>query len=85
MSATGSADVQVSGGSFKIICDTQDWDSSLGMSNPGQSGDPASPHYRDLYALWSADRYFPICYSRARVDSVVESVLTLKPSGGKAP
>ena len=83
MSATGGADNQTSGGSLKIIADTENWDNSLGLNNPGQSGDPASPHYRDLFELWSRGKYFPVTYSRPRVESVAEErlVLTPRPSG----
>jgi penicillin amidase len=82
VTATGSGDNQTSGGSFKIIVDTADWDNSLGINNPGQSGDPDSPHYRDLFELWSRGRYFPAFYSRAKVESVAESRLTLQPARG---
>ena len=77
---TGSGDNQTSGASFMIITDTENWDNSVGLNSPGQSGDPANPHYRDLFALWAGDRYFPIFYSREKVDSVTESTYHLMPS-----
>src|SRR5207248_9829632 len=80
VSATGGADNQTSGGSFKIIADTDNWDNSVGLNNPGQSGDPASPHYRDLFDLWSRGRYFPIFYSRPKIESATEERLTLQPA-----
>jgi penicillin amidase len=79
VNATGTGDNQTSGGSFKIIADTSNWDDSLGLNNPGQSGDPDSPHYRDLFELWARGKYFPVFYSRARVDSVAEATTTLRP------
>jgi penicillin amidase len=79
VSATGNADNQTSGGSLKIIVDTESWDASLGLNNPGQSGDPDSPHYRDLFELWARGRYFPIFYNRAKVESVTEARQTLTP------
>jgi len=79
INATGGTDNQPAGGSFKIAMDTENWDNSVGLNNPGQSGDIASPHYRDLYELWSKGRYFPIFYSRAKVDSVAETRVTLTP------
>jgi penicillin amidase len=82
VSATGNADNQTSGGSLKIIADTENWDNSIGLNNPGQSGDPASPHYRDLFEIWSRGKYFPIVYSRAKVESVAEERLQLLPSRG---
>ena len=81
VSATGNADNQTSGGSLKIIADTERWDNSVAINNPGQSGDPDSSHYRDLFELWSRGRYFPIFYSRSKVESVAEERLTLTPGG----
>ncbi|MGE5198927.1 MAG: penicillin acylase family protein, partial [Rhodospirillaceae bacterium] len=80
VTATGNADNQTSGGSFKFIADTEDWDNSIGINTPGQSGDPASPHYRDLFDLWAKGRYFPVAYSRGKVESVTESVTRLAPA-----
>jgi penicillin amidase len=80
VSATGGSDNQGSGGSFKIIADTEDWDNSVGLNTPGQSGDPDNPHYRDLFKLWAQGTYFPVAYSRKKVDSVTESVLRLTPT-----
>ena len=79
VTATGNGDNQTSGGSFKLIADTEDWDNSIGINTPGQSGDPASPHYRDLFDLWAKGGYFPVAYSRAKVESVTESVTRLVP------
>ena len=80
VSATGNADNQGSGGSLKIIADTDDWDNSVGINTPGQSGDPDSPHYRDLFQLWAQGQYFPIAFSKKKVDSVTESVTRLTPT-----
>src|SRR5690606_22089806 len=80
ISATGNGDNQTSGGSFKIIVDTEDWDHSIGISTPGQAGNPADPHYRDLFELWARGQYFTLAFSRAKVESVKESVLHLQPS-----
>ena len=80
INATGGVDNQPAGGSFKIVMDTENWDNSVGLNNPGQSGDIASPHYRDLYQLWSLGKYFPIFYSREKVYSVAEKTVTLAPA-----
>jgi penicillin amidase len=77
--ATGGADNQTSGASFRIIANTGDWDTSVGSNTPGQSGDPRSPHYSDLFQLWARDKYFPVAYTRARVESVAESTTVLAP------
>ena len=72
VTATGGGDNQTSGGSLKMIADLDDWDLSLALNNPGQSGDPRSPHYRDLFELWSRGKYFPIFFSKPRIESVTE-------------
>jgi penicillin amidase len=82
VTATGGTDNQLSGGSLKMIADLDDWDASVALNNPGQSGDPRSPHYRDLFDLWARGKYFPIFYSRPRVESVTERTSTLQPSSG---
>ncbi len=79
VSATGSDDRQASGGSFKIIVDTEDWDNAVGQNTPGQSGDPASPHYRDLFEMWVQGKYFPVAYSREKVESVAGERVRLEP------
>ena len=81
VTATGGTDNQISGGSLKMIANLDDWDTSIALNNPGQSGDPASPHYRDLFELWSRGKYFPIFYSRPRVESVAEQTVVLQPTG----
>ncbi|HWY64441.1 MAG TPA: penicillin acylase family protein [Rhizomicrobium sp.] len=79
ITATGGGDAQNSGGSFKIISDTDDWDNSVGVNNPGQSGDVRDPHYRDLFEYWARGKYFPILFSRPKVESVAETRFMLSP------
>jgi penicillin amidase len=81
VSATGGNDNQTSGGSLKIIADTEDWDNSVGLNTPGQSGNPDDAHYRDLFQLWARGQYFPVAYSRKKVESVTETTLRLAPVG----
>ncbi len=79
VNATGNGNNQTSGASFRIIADTENWDNSVGTNAPGQSGDPDSPHYRDLFQVWATGRYFPVFYTRNKVESVSEARLTLLP------
>jgi penicillin amidase len=79
ITATGGGDNQTGGGSFKNIFDTENWDNSVGLDNPGQSGDMRDPHYSDLYPLWAQGKYFPVFYSRAKIESVAEKDFTLTP------
>ncbi|HSJ64384.1 MAG TPA: penicillin acylase family protein [Gemmatimonadaceae bacterium] len=76
---TGNGNLQTSGASFRIIVDTRDWDASVGMNTPGQSGDPRSPYYRNLFDLWATDQFFPLAYSRTRVETVTAERLELRP------
>jgi penicillin amidase len=80
VTATGGSDNQTSGGSLKMIASLDDWDTSIALNNPGQSGDPASPHYRDLFELWSRGKYFPIFFTRSKVESVAERTVVLQPA-----
>ncbi len=70
---------QIAGASYREIFDLADWDHSVAINVPGQSGQPGSKHYDDLLALWSAGKYFPLRYSRAAVDAVTTDVLILQP------
>ena len=83
--ATGNGRNQTSGASFRIVTDVGDWERTVGTNTPGQSGDPESPHYRDLFELWAADRYFPVPYARQRVDAAAERVWLLAPGSPTAP
>jgi penicillin G amidase len=76
--AGGSFD-QVSGASYREIFDLGDWDRSVGINVPGQSGQPGSKHYDDLLPLWSNGKYFPLNYSKAAVDAATTDVLQLVP------
>ena len=76
--------VQAGGATFRIVVDVGDWDGSLVMNSPGQSGDPDSPHYSDLFEAWSRGEAFPLCYSRARVEAVTQRRIRLRPIGKPA-
>ncbi len=70
------------GASFRMVLDVGDWDRSLVINAPGQSGDPASPHYADLVAGWAAGACMPLLYSRAAVDAGAVRRIRLLPPGG---
>jgi penicillin amidase len=70
---------QIAGASVRMVLDVGAWDNSMIINTPGQSGDPASPHYRDLFPLWAAGSYVPLRYSRAAVEADAETVLALTP------
>ena len=71
--ATGSNLSQSHGATFKVIIDTKDWDNSLASNSPGQSGDPSSLFYRNLYKDWAEDKYFNLLYSKEKIESNLHS------------
>jgi len=82
--ATGVSDTsyeQVSGASYREILDTGNWDNSVAINAPGQSGQPGSPHYSDLLRMWSEGAYFPLLYSRQAVEKGTTDKLELVPGG----
>jgi penicillin amidase len=81
INSTGSYLNQDFGSSVRFIFDCSDWDLGLGTNTPGQSADPSSPHYKDLFDSWSRDEYFPLYFSREKVQTVVDKKLKLVPAG----
>jgi len=74
------SDPNTTGGAmFAAVVDVGNWDASLGINAPGQSGDPRSPHYADLYAPWLRGDYFALPFSRAAVAAAAESSVRLVP------
>ncbi|WP_426244367.1 penicillin acylase family protein [Nocardioides sp. LHG3406-4] len=71
--------VQTVGASFRIVVDVGEWDNSVAMNSPGQSGDPVSPHFRDLFGVWAEGGSFPLLYSRNLIEENLSEVITLRP------
>lgn len=65
------------GASARFVTDVGDWNNSWACNTPGQSGDPRSPHYRDLFADWAHDRYFPLLFERDAVEESAEQRIQL--------
>jgi penicillin amidase len=70
---------QISGASFRMVIDVGNWDQSLAVNSPGQSGDYRSPHYQDLFPLWANDQAFPLLYTREKVEEAAEKRFVLYP------
>jgi penicillin amidase len=68
------------GASFRMVVDVGAWDNSLVINSPGQSGDPASPHYNDLFPLWARGEYVPMLWSRAAIEAAAQTVFELTPA-----
>jgi penicillin amidase len=70
---------QIGGPSFRVVVDVGNWDNSRAINMPGQSGDPDNPHYRDLSNLWIKGEYFPLLYSRKRIEAATVERIELHP------
>ena len=78
--STGSNLKQSSGASFRMIVNTGNWDDAIATNSPGQSGDPESPFYKNLFLDWANDKYFPIYYSKKKIKSVTYKQTFLTPN-----
>jgi len=75
----GNGAVGADGATFREIIDVSNWDNSVTVNTPGQSGQPESPFYGNLLPIWADDQYFPMAFSRALVDQKAAHRLTLQP------
>lgn len=77
--ATSNADNQNHGASLRVVMDVADWDAALVTNTPGQSGDPRSPFYANLFPSWAQNRFLPLPYSPAAVKRQTAEVVVLTP------
>ena len=75
----GNGAVGADGASYREIIDVSNWDRSITVNTPGQSGQPGSPYYGNFLPIWEKDEYVPMSFSRGLVDSNAEHRLTLQP------
>ena len=66
------------GPSYRQICDLSSWDNSRFITYTGQSGNPVSPHYRDMADLWRRGDYVPMAFSKEA--SMRGDMLVLRPA-----
>jgi penicillin amidase len=71
--------IVTSGPSYREVIDVGDWDNSLIVNTPGQSGDPYNRHYRDLAPLWVKGEYFPMLFSFPLIKKATELEIRLVP------
>jgi penicillin amidase len=70
----------IAGASVRMVMDVGEWDNSVVMNTPGQSDDPMSAHYRDLFPMWAEGSYVPLRFSRAAVERDAEDHIRLTPA-----
>ncbi len=77
--STSENNRQSTGASFRMIVNTGDWDAAVSTNGPGQSGNPESPFYSNLFEPWAKDEYFPVYYSREKIISAAVNKTILNP------
>jgi penicillin G amidase len=70
----------IAGASVRLVMDVGAWDNSVAMNTPGQSDDPMSAHYRDLFPMWAEGSYVPLRFTRAAVERDAEDHIYLTPA-----
>ena len=65
--------------SYRQIVDFSEFDNSLAVYAPGQSGNLASPHYSDLFDLWYKGEYIPMLWSKEKILEKKESISVFQP------
>ena len=61
------------------MLDLSDWDRGAAPNTPGQSGQLGSPHYGELLPLWAEERYFPLNFTRPKVEAATTQRMKLTP------
>ena len=76
---TSNADNQSHGATFRMVADVTDWNKTRFTNSPGQSGDPASPFYRNLFESWANDKHFTVYFDRYKVEASTLNKVLLQP------
>ena len=74
----GAGTVEADGATYREILDVADWDRSLAINVPGQSGQPGSPYYDSLLKMWADNEYFPLAFSKKAVSTAAAHTLTMR-------
>ncbi len=76
---TSNTDNQTHGATFRIVADASDWDKTQFTNAPGQSGNPKSFFYKNLFEGWANDQHFPVYFTREKVENSAKEKIILKP------
>ena len=69
-----------SGGSWRFVVDTNNWNGARMTNAPGQSGDPRSKFYDNLVEGWANEKSFPLLFTKDAVMENMDSIIKLLPS-----
>ena len=64
---------------LRMVLDVGNWEENRFVLAGGQSGNPLSPHYTDLLALWKRGDGIAIAWSEDRIAQIAQSTLRLEP------
>jgi penicillin G amidase len=78
--ANAYGDNNSSGASFRIIVDTADWEKTIGINNPGQTENPESLFYKNLFPIWAEDGYFEVDFEREKLEGNALEKTVLEPA-----
>jgi penicillin amidase len=67
--------------SVRVVIDVGAWHNSRFALPGGQSGNPCSPHYDDLFPLWLRGEGIPIAWTPEEVRAAATQTLELTPAG----
>jgi len=76
---TSNSDNQQAGASFRMVADLSDWEKTMFTNTPGQSGNPESPYYKNLFNAWANDQHFLVYFNRAKVERSAREKIVLNP------
>jgi penicillin amidase len=65
---------------LRMALDVGNWEENRFVLAGGQSGNPLSPHYDDLLALWRRGEGITIPWSQEKIAQIARSMLRLEPS-----
>jgi penicillin G amidase len=71
------------GPAMRFVADLSNFDQSLMEIPTGESGQYASPYYRDQFVEWFDGRGIPTAFSNAAEDGARAHRLTLLPAGAR--
>ncbi|NVJ86348.1 MAG: penicillin acylase family protein [Algoriphagus sp.] len=67
--ANAYGDNNTSGASFRTVVNTGDWEKAIGINTPGQSGNPESSFYKNLFPIWANDEFVDLPFSKEHIQS----------------
>ncbi|MHA6601820.1 penicillin acylase family protein [Corynebacterium coyleae] len=70
---------QIYGSSFRVAIDVGEWDNSIALNGPGQSGDLSSGYQFEHMDRWAKGEPFPLLYSKGLIEKHRRQLIILKP------